>query len=87
MGNLRLRSPSCQLTYSLGGAVAVAAFLLFPDNPVILPIFGFFFSLPCFYIITQMPNYAQVGRFILLTYVGPASVTALTPEPHMPVHL
>lgn len=24
--------------------------------------------MPCFYIITQMPNYAQAGRFILLTY-------------------
>lgn len=65
----------------------MAAFLLFPDNPVILPIFGFFFSLPCFYIITQMPNYAQVGRFILLTYVSPLLRWSLTAEPHMPVYL
>lgn len=42
----------------------------FPENPIILPIFGFLFSLPCFYIITQMPDYAQAGRFILLTYVS-----------------
>lgn len=35
-----------------------------------LPIFGFFFSMPCFYIITQMPEYVQAGRFILLTYVS-----------------
>ncbi len=26
--------------------------------------------MPCFYIITQMPEYAQAGRFILLTYVS-----------------
>ncbi|WOO77198.1 uncharacterized protein LOC62_01G000785 [Vanrija pseudolonga] len=52
----------------LGGAVAVLACTLFPEDPVSLPIFGYLFSLPCFYIITQMPDYAQAGRFILLTY-------------------
>lgn len=44
--------------------------LRFPDNNVALPILGFFFSIPCFYIITQMPDYMNAGRFILLTYVG-----------------
>ncbi|TXT15657.1 hypothetical protein VHUM_00160 [Vanrija humicola] len=52
----------------LGGAVAVLACTLFPEDPIRLPIFGYLFSLPCFYIITQMPDYAQAGRFILLTY-------------------
>lgn len=42
----------------------------FPDNNVALPILGFFFSIPCFYIITQMPDYMNAGRFILLTYVS-----------------
>jgi len=40
-----------------------------------LPIFGFFFSMPCFYIITQMPTYVQAGRFILLTYVSSHALT------------
>lgn len=48
----------------------MVACMLFPENAVVLPIFGFLFSMPCFYIITQMPDYAQAGRFILLTYVG-----------------
>lgn len=59
-----------QLTFSAGGVVAVIACTLFPENAVALPIFGFLFSLPCFYIITQYPNYAQAGRFVLLTYVS-----------------
>lgn len=50
----------------------IAPYLLprFPDNNVALPILGFFFSIPCFYIITQMPDYMNAGRFILLTYVS-----------------
>ena len=43
--------------------------LRFPDNEIVLPVLGFLISLPCFYIITQMPDYQQSGRFILLTYV------------------
>jgi hypothetical protein len=39
-----------------------------------LPILGVIFSLPCFYVITQMPAYAQAGRFTLLTYVSVALV-------------
>ncbi|OCF31531.1 hypothetical protein I316_06730 [Kwoniella heveanensis BCC8398] len=52
----------------IGGTVAVIAFKLFPGNNVALPIFGFFFSVPCYYVITQMPDYSNAGRFILLTY-------------------
>lgn len=42
----------------------------FPENPIILPFVGFLFSIPCFYVITQMPDYLQAGRFTLLTYVS-----------------
>ncbi|WVR09502.1 hypothetical protein IAU60_006570 [Kwoniella sp. DSM 27419] len=52
----------------IGGSVAVLFFRMVPDNNVVLPILGFFFSIPCFYIITQMPDYTNAGRFILLTY-------------------
>ncbi|WVQ95062.1 hypothetical protein IAU59_002154 [Kwoniella sp. CBS 9459] len=52
----------------IGGTVAVVAFKLFSGNNIALPIFGFFFSIPCYYIITQMPDYSNAGRFILLTY-------------------
>ena len=50
----------------------------FPGNAVVLPILGWLFSLPCFYIITQMPDYAQAGRFILLTYVSLIAPTPVT---------
>lgn len=53
-----------------GAIVAVTAYEIFPEDPVALPIFGFFFSMPCFWIITQRPAFQQVGRFILLTYVS-----------------
>ncbi|BEJ17565.1 hypothetical protein CspHIS471_0609660 [Cutaneotrichosporon sp. HIS471] len=52
----------------MGGVVAVIACQLFPFDPVALPLFGFLFSLPCFYIITQMPEYRLTGIFVLLTY-------------------
>ncbi|KAL5507641.1 hypothetical protein ACEPAH_7097 [Sanghuangporus vaninii] len=51
-----------------GAVVAVAAFTLFPENPVALSIFGFFYSIPCFYYIIAKPQYATSGRFVLLTY-------------------
>ncbi|KAL5523436.1 hypothetical protein ACEPAG_7609 [Sanghuangporus baumii] len=51
-----------------GAVVAVAAFTLFPENPVALAIFGFFYSIPCFYYIIAKPQYATSGRFVLLTY-------------------
>ncbi|ODO11160.1 hypothetical protein I350_01763 [Cryptococcus amylolentus CBS 6273] len=52
----------------IGGTCAVIFTKLFPENPIMLPICGFFISMPCFYIITQLPAYNNAGRFILLTY-------------------
>jgi hypothetical protein len=40
----------------------------FPENPYVLSIFGFFYSLPCFYYIVAKPEYATTARFVLLTY-------------------
>ncbi|KIJ18476.1 hypothetical protein PAXINDRAFT_167078 [Paxillus involutus ATCC 200175] len=48
--------------------VAASIYTLFPENGVVLSIFGFFFSLPCFYYIVAKPDYATTGRFVLLTY-------------------
>ncbi|KAF8900636.1 hypothetical protein CPB85DRAFT_1325021 [Mucidula mucida] len=36
--------------------------------PVVLAIFGFFFSLPCFYYLVTKPAHASAARFALLTY-------------------
>jgi len=47
---------------------AATAYMLFHKTPAILAIFGFFFSMPCFYYIVAKPQYATTGRFILLTY-------------------
>ncbi|WWC90598.1 uncharacterized protein L201_005534 [Kwoniella dendrophila CBS 6074] len=52
----------------IGGVVAIIFTKIAPDNNVVLPILGFFFSIPCFYVITQMPDYTNAGRFVLLTY-------------------
>lgn len=54
--------------HSFGALTAVFVFMLFVDYPAILAIFGFFFSLPCFYYIVARPDYATTGRFVLLTY-------------------
>lgn len=51
-----------------GAGVAVGAFVSFSHYPVLLAIFGFFFSLPCFYYIVSKPEYATTGRFVLLSY-------------------
>ncbi|KDQ27334.1 hypothetical protein PLEOSDRAFT_1064671 [Pleurotus ostreatus PC15] len=51
-----------------GASIAAGIYTLFPDNAVVLPIFGFFFSLPCFYFIVGKPQYASSSRFVLLTY-------------------
>jgi hypothetical protein len=51
-----------------GAATAAGIYSLFPDNAVVLSIFGFFFSIPCFYYIVSFPQYATTGRFVLLTY-------------------
>ncbi|PVF97453.1 hypothetical protein CPB86DRAFT_706963 [Serendipita vermifera] len=54
---------------TIGGAgVAVVAFVLFSPYPALLALFGFFFSLPCFYYIVGKPQYATTGRFVLLSY-------------------
>ncbi|KAF4597849.1 hypothetical protein EYR38_006240 [Pleurotus pulmonarius] len=51
-----------------GACIAAGIYTLFPDNAIVLPIFGFFFSLPCFYYIVGKPQYASSSRFVLLTY-------------------
>ncbi|EIN11240.1 hypothetical protein PUNSTDRAFT_61905 [Punctularia strigosozonata HHB-11173 SS5] len=51
-----------------GAATAAGIWTLFPENAVVLSIFGFFYSIPCFYIIVAKPALATTGRFLLLTY-------------------
>ncbi|KAJ3971160.1 hypothetical protein EV361DRAFT_239231 [Lentinula raphanica] len=51
-----------------GAAVAAGIFSLFSENALILSIFGFFFSIPCFYYLVSKPVYASSARFVLLTY-------------------
>lgn len=52
----------------LGIVTAVAIWSLFPENPYILPIFGWLFSIPCFYYVVATPQYAVSARFVLLAY-------------------
>ncbi|KAK6910779.1 hypothetical protein I203_104811 [Kwoniella mangroviensis CBS 8507] len=52
----------------IGGTVAIIFTKIAQGNNVLLPILGFFFAIPCFYVITQMPDYTNAGRFVLLTY-------------------
>ncbi|KAJ7282569.1 Fusaric acid resistance protein-like-domain-containing protein [Mycena rebaudengoi] len=52
----------------LGAAVAAAVYTLVPDNAILLAVFGFFFSIPCFYYIVAKPQYISAARFVLLTY-------------------
>ena len=52
----------------IGAFVAVLVYTLFPGNAIVLPILGTLLSLPAFYVITQIPEYAQAGRFTLLAY-------------------
>ncbi|KAH9940360.1 uncharacterized protein BXZ73DRAFT_42666 [Epithele typhae] len=52
----------------LGAATAFVIWTLFPENPWVLSIFGFFYSFPCFYFIVAKPQYATSSRFVLLTY-------------------
>jgi len=54
--------------FRLGAGVAAAVYTLFPEEPVILAVFGFFFSIPCFYYIVAKPQYISASRFVLLTY-------------------
>lgn len=53
---------------SFGATVATIAFSISHEYPAVLAIFGFLFSLPCFYYIVSSPQYATTGRFVLLTY-------------------
>ncbi|KAJ7252108.1 Fusaric acid resistance protein-like-domain-containing protein [Mycena haematopus] len=52
----------------LGAGVAAVVYTLFPEDAVILSVFGFFFSIPCFYYIVAKPQYISASRFVLLTY-------------------
>ncbi|KAI0745606.1 Fusaric acid resistance protein-like-domain-containing protein [Earliella scabrosa] len=52
----------------LGAATAFVVWSAFPENPWVLSIFGFFYSIPCFYYIIAKPQYATSARFVLLTY-------------------
>ena len=54
--------------HRFGAVTAATAYTLFHKTPAILAIFGFFFSMPCFYYIVAKPQYATTGRFVLLTY-------------------
>ncbi|CCX09460.1 Similar to Uncharacterized protein C26F1.08c; acc. no. Q10495 [Pyronema omphalodes CBS 100304] len=51
----------------IGAILAWFAWVVFPENPYALSLFGFVVSLPCFYIILNWKQ-ATFGRFILLTY-------------------
>ncbi|TFY71629.1 hypothetical protein EVG20_g1380 [Dentipellis fragilis] len=51
-----------------GAATAALVYTLFPEDPIALSLFGFFYSIPCFYYIVAKPEYATTGRFVLLTY-------------------
>ncbi|KAJ3563310.1 hypothetical protein NP233_g9021 [Leucocoprinus birnbaumii] len=51
-----------------GAAVAAGIYTAFPHNAYVLSIFGFLFSLPCFYVAISRPQYISASRFLLLTY-------------------
>ncbi|THH14901.1 hypothetical protein EW146_g5493 [Bondarzewia mesenterica] len=46
-----------------GAATAATIYSFFPENAVVLSIFGFFYSVPCFYYIVSQPQYATTGRY------------------------
>ncbi|KAF8906326.1 Fusaric acid resistance protein-like-domain-containing protein [Mucidula mucida] len=52
----------------VGATIAASIYTLFSESPVVLAIFGFFFSLPCFYYLVTKPAHASAARFALLTY-------------------
>ena len=54
--------------HRFGAVTAATAYTLFHKTPAVLAVFGFFFSMPCFYYIVAKPQYATTGRFVLLTY-------------------
>ena len=56
------------MPFRLGAATAFVVWSAFPENAWVLSIFGFFYSIPCFYYIMAKPQYATSARFVLLTY-------------------
>ncbi|KAF8325195.1 Fusaric acid resistance protein-like-domain-containing protein [Cantharellus anzutake] len=64
MGLHRILGTLCVTGSSHLGTIST----LFPEKPILLAAFGFFFSMPCFYVIITMPPYATSGRFVLLAY-------------------
>ena len=54
--------------YRFGAAVAIGLYTLFSEDAVALSLFGFLFSLPCFYFAVAKPKYLSASRFVLLTY-------------------
>ncbi|KIY46782.1 hypothetical protein FISHEDRAFT_46580, partial [Fistulina hepatica ATCC 64428] len=63
--HLSLQRVLCTL---IGASLAAGVFLLFSDQPVVLALLGFVFSLPCFYVTVAKPKYVTASRFVLLTY-------------------
>ncbi|KAG5735641.1 hypothetical protein E4T56_gene6971 [Termitomyces sp. T112] len=51
-----------------GAIVAASIFTFYSEYPTVLAIFGFFFSLPCFYYAVARPEYLSASRFVFLTY-------------------
>ncbi|THH02540.1 hypothetical protein EW145_g6738 [Phellinidium pouzarii] len=47
----------------LGALTAACIFTIFPENPIALSIFGFFYSIPCFYYIVSKPQLASSGSY------------------------
>ncbi|PLW46714.1 hypothetical protein PCASD_03661 [Puccinia coronata f. sp. avenae] len=52
----------------IGSGVAILAQYAFWQDPVVLPLIGFAFSVPCFWLIVSQPPHASTGRFLLLSY-------------------
>jgi len=53
---------------SFGAILAGTIFTIFPENALALSIFGFLFSMPCFYVAVTRPKHVAATRFVLLTY-------------------
>ncbi|KAI5807445.1 Fusaric acid resistance protein-like-domain-containing protein [Peziza echinospora] len=51
----------------IGAILAVIAWIVFPENPYALSLFGCVIAMPCFHIILNWKQ-STFGRFILLTY-------------------
>ncbi|OLL23844.1 hypothetical protein NEOLI_004340 [Neolecta irregularis DAH-3] len=52
----------------LGAAMAVVAWIIFPENPWFLAVWGYIMAIACFYLIIKSKRYTTFGRFILLSY-------------------